>query len=77
MNDEKKINARWWQSGALLFLKLSGWIAGPVILAVFIGKFLDNIFHSSPWLSLLAIGITFIFSMVKIVQLGLNEMEKK
>ncbi|MCF7845546.1 MAG: hypothetical protein K9M12_02160, partial [Candidatus Pacebacteria bacterium] len=52
----------------LLFLRFSGWIVGPVILALIIGNTIDGRYDSEPWATLTAIGVAFIFSMIGIVK---------
>lgn len=74
MDDKNKPNAPWWQPGLVLFARLSGWIAGPVIIAMIVGKYLDQKFHSAPWLFLLSVAGSFIISIVMIVRIGLKEM---
>lgn len=74
MEEEKDKKIPWWQPGLALFARLSGWIAGPVIIAVAVGKYLDRIFHSTPWLFLLSVAFAFVISIVMIVRIGLKEM---
>ena len=69
--------ALWWQPGLVLFARLSSWIIGPIIIAVIIGKYLDKIFHSAPWLFSISVLSAFIFSIIKIVRIGLKEMDNK
>lgn len=66
----------WWQPGLILFIKLSSWIGIPIIIAVFVGKFLDKKFKTEPWLFLLCVGISFVFSMFALVVQGKNEMNR-
>jgi F0F1-type ATP synthase assembly protein I len=66
----------WWQPGVVLFTRLSGWIAGPVIIAVFVGKWLDNKYNTAPWLFLLTVGIAFAISMFGIVREAMTELKK-
>jgi len=68
--------APWWQPGLVLFMKLSGWIAGPVIAAVFIGKWLDKKYNSEPWLFLISVGVAFFLSMFGIVRDSMKEIKK-
>ena len=88
MKEEKKIidqkskgeKEAWFQPGLLLFGRLSGWIGGPVIGALFIGKELDEKFSSEPWGFLLCVGIAFVLSSVGIVweaQKAIKEIEDK
>ena len=77
MNSEKKeTNAPWWQPSLVLFGRLSGWIGGPVILALFLGKWLDEKYSTEPKLFLLCIGVAFIVSTFGIVRDALEAMKK-
>lgn len=73
-NDNPKV--LWWQPGMQLFLKLSGWIAGPIIMAVIIGKWLDRKYHTEPWLFLATVGISFVVSMGAMIRIGFREFKK-
>ena len=55
---------------------ITAWIAGPVIIGVFLGKWLDNHFHTEPLLLLVTIGFCFIISMYGLVQNALKEFKK-
>lgn len=77
MSDEKKSKNAWWQAGLQLFLRLSSWIVGPILLAVLLGKFLDKTFNTEPWIFLITIILSFTFSMYKIVKIGMREIEKE
>lgn len=72
MSSEKN---NWWQPGVELFLKLSGWIAVPIIAAIFLGKWLDDKHGTEPWLFLLSVFIAFIISNVGIVYNAINAMK--
>ena len=77
MEDNKnRPQTPWWQPGMVLFARLSGWIGVPVILAVFVGKWLDKKYDTEPWLFLLSVGIAFIFSTYGIVHDSLREMKR-
>lgn len=67
MKKDKQENP-WWQPGMLLFGRLSGWIAGPIVAALFIGKWLDKRYDSEPWIFLASVAIAFIISSVGIVR---------
>ncbi len=68
MNNEKKSEAAWWQPSLVLFGRLSGWIGGPVILALFFGKWLDNKYGTAPKFFLFCVGIAFFVSTIGIVR---------
>lgn len=78
---EKKITAgknetAWWQPAVTMFLKLSAWIAVPIIIGLFIGKWLDSRFNSSPWLFLLSIGAAFLISIIGLVKNTMAELKR-
>lgn len=66
----------WWQPALIIFAQVTGWIAGPIILALFIGKWLDNKYQSEPWLFLISIGAGFAVSSIGIVRITLNYIKK-
>lgn len=66
----------WWQPALLMFARLSGWIAVPVILATFLGQWLDKKYNSEPWLFLSSVGVAFLISMVGLVKSTLDEYKK-
>ena len=73
-NNNDNQRAPWWQPGLVLFMKLSGWIAGPVILGVFLGKWLDKQYGTEPWLFLATVGFAFFLSMFGIVRDAMKAM---
>lgn len=62
--------------GMALFGRLGSWIAGPVIVAVFFGKWLDQKYDTEPWLFLLSVGAAFVVSMFGIVRDALGEIRR-
>jgi len=69
----------WWQPSIILFTRMSGWIAGPIIIAIFVGKYLDKKYNTEPWLFLLSVGLAFVLSTMGIVKdamKALKEIEK-
>ena len=73
---EKETKMLWWQPSLVLFGRLSGWIAGPVILALFVGKWLDKKYSTEPKLFLLCVGVAFFVSTYGIVRDSLDAMKK-
>jgi hypothetical protein len=65
-NNDQEVS--WWQPSVVLFGRLSGWIAFPVILALFVGKWLDQKYQTEPWLFLLSVGLAFVTSSIGIVK---------
>jgi len=78
LEDKKEQNNKqaWWQPAMLMFAKLSGWIAAPVLIGVFFGKWLDRKYGTEPWLFLASAGVAFLISMVGLVIEAKKEMGK-
>lgn len=66
----------WWQPAIMMFLKLSVWITAPVIIAMYLGKWLDEKYQTEPWLFLSSIGIAFIISMIGLIRSTSRELKK-
>mgnify|MGYP001586512996 FL=1 len=66
----------WWQPALVVFVKLSGWIGLPIIIALFLGKWLDKKYNSAPWLLLACIGLAFILSMAGLIKETVSEYKK-
>lgn len=75
-NLEQKKNAAWWQPSLVLFAKFSGWIAAPVIIAAFLGRWLDKKYGTEPLLFLITVGFAFLISMFGLVKTVKEEYEK-
>ncbi len=65
-----------WQPGLLMFSRMSSWIVGPIVLAIFLGKWLDKRYDTEPWLFLLTVGIAFTVSMIGLVKDAFKEMDR-
>jgi len=76
MDKKDGIEVPWWQPGIVLFAKLSGWIIGPILVAIFIGKYLDDKYNTDPWLFLLSVGVAFGLSTFGIIRDALIELKR-
>jgi F0F1-type ATP synthase assembly protein I len=72
----EKNQKSWWQPGLILFFRLSGWIGFPVVLASFLGNWLDKKFDSGPWISISVILLAFFLSIYGIIAEGRKEIKK-
>ncbi|MCG2690595.1 AtpZ/AtpI family protein [Candidatus Parcubacteria bacterium] len=75
-NSEHNKNAAWWQPSLILFAKFSGWIAAPVIIAAFLGRWLDKKYGTEPLLFLATVGFAFLISMLGLVKTVKEEYRK-
>ncbi len=69
-------NKNWWRPAVIMFAKSSAWIAAPVIIALFVGKWLDKKYDSAPWLTLVCIGASFILSMAGLIKETAGEYKR-
>jgi len=65
-----------WSLALRVMANLSAWIAGPVIIALFLGKWLDEKYNTAPWLFLGIMGLAFFISMYGLVINALKEFKK-
>jgi F0F1-type ATP synthase assembly protein I len=73
-------NIAWWKPGLVIFSKVSASVAIPIVLALFIGKYLDKKYNSEPWIFLGLTAIAFIISIFSIwrnVKKYIDDLEKK
>mgnify|MGYP003556616969 CR=1 FL=1 len=65
---DKKNNTIWWRGAVLFFVRVSGYMAGPIIIAVLLGKFLDNYFSTGRTFFFSLIALAFVSSLIFIVR---------
>ncbi|PIP26086.1 MAG: hypothetical protein CO140_04085 [Candidatus Moranbacteria bacterium CG_4_9_14_3_um_filter_40_7] len=75
-NNKNNDQTPWWQPGLILFSRLSVWIGGPILVAIFVGKYLDKKYNTQPWLFLLSVGIAFAISTFGIIRDSMRELKK-
>ena len=66
----------WWEAAVEIFSEVSGWIAGPVVIALILGKYLDGRFDTKPWIFLGLTGFAFLVSTYGIVKVVSRYMKK-
>lgn len=66
----------WWEPAVEIFSEVSGWIAGPVVVALILGKYLDGRFDTKPWIFLGLTGFAFLVSTYGIVKVVSRYMKK-
>lgn len=63
---EKEPEKPWWHAGLTVFAEVTGWIAAPIIGALYLGKYLDKVYDSEPWYFLSLTGMAFVVSTIGI-----------
>lgn len=66
----------WWKPAVQIFSEVSTWIAVPIIVALIIGKALDNHYGTKPLMLLILAGIGFLISSYGIVKAVKKFIEK-
>ncbi|MDP2944104.1 MAG: AtpZ/AtpI family protein [bacterium] len=65
-----------WSVALRVMANISGWIAFPVIIGLFLGKWLDERLGTEPWLFLATIGVCFLISIYGLAINALKEFKK-
>ena len=80
-NKEKtKIEAPWWRDGVIIFARVSAYIALPIIMASYIGKYLDQKYDTGNLLFLVLIIVAFlstIYLIWKEMKIYKRKMDKE
>ncbi len=82
MNSEKN-KFPWWRDGVIVFVKVSSYIAMPIVIASIVGKYLDERYESGNLIFFIMIGLAFISTIyliwkeMKIYKKKVEKEEKK
>lgn len=60
----------------MVFTRISGWVGGPIIVALFAGRYLDQRYGTAPWYFLGLTGLAFVASAWGIIKETKVYMEK-
>ena len=66
----------WWKPGVQIFSEVSSWIFVPIVLALILGKYLDNRWGTKPTMLLISAGLGFLVTAYGIVNVVKNYMKK-
>ena len=58
----------YFRDALIAFGRMSGWVAGPVVLSLFLGKWLDRVYGTEPYLFIALIGLGFFLSVFGILK---------
>lgn len=67
-NDKKKPSLR--IEYVKVFTRISAWIVGPVLVAAFLGNYLDKKWGTAPWILGISLAASFTVSMIAIVKIA-------
>ncbi len=69
MDKPKKIDP-WWGPGLAVFAEVTGWIVGPIIVALYLGRYFDTKNNSEPWFFLSFTVFAFFISTYGIIKIA-------
>jgi F0F1-type ATP synthase assembly protein I len=69
-------NKSWWQPALVIFARSLGWIAAPVILGSYLGRWLDKKYDTEPWLFIGTVGLAFFISMFGLIKETAEQYKK-
>ncbi len=81
--DEQVDKAPWWRDGIIIFAKVSGYIAFPIIFASVLGKYLDKKYNTGSLIFLISVSVAFISTIyliwneMRVYKKKLEKEEKK
>ena len=52
--------------------QITGWVVGPIILSLFLGRWLDNKYQTEPWLFLGCMLTAFIITSIGIARVSIK-----
>ncbi len=65
-----------WGVALRTMVNVSVWIAFPIIVGLYLGKWLDNRFETSPWLFLTTMAVSFFISIYGLTVHALREFKR-
>jgi F0F1-type ATP synthase assembly protein I len=74
--EENKSKIPWWEPAAEIFSEVSTWVVVPIVLALIVGKYLDNHFQTKPFIFLGLTAFAFFVSCFGIVRVVSRYMKK-
>ena len=74
--ENNEIKTPWWHDGMIFFLKVSGWIAGPVLVVLVIETILEKYFEVPKIIFVLMMSFGFLFSIFGLVKESKRYIDK-
>ena len=76
MENNKQNKELWWKPATVVFASVSVWIVVPIIVALYLGKYLDSKYNSQPKFFLILIAVAFLVTMFGITRILKKYTEK-
>lgn len=62
-----KNQTAWWQPAMEIFAQISSWIVAPLLAAIFLGRYLDDRFGTTPWWYIACVAVGFVITNVGLI----------
>lgn len=62
----------YWHDALMAFGRMSGWVVGPIIVALFAGKWIDRKFGTEPYFFIGLTAVAFLLSMYGLTKEGMK-----
>jgi hypothetical protein len=69
-------NKAWWQPAMEIFAQVSGWIVFPLLLAIYLGKWLQGKWGHEPWIYIGCVASAFVITNVGLIRATLKAAKK-
>jgi len=63
-NNQKKEGKAWWQPALEFFAQIAGWIVFPILVAIFLGSWLDEKFGTGQKIYFISIAVSFVITII-------------
>ncbi len=74
--NEESSSVAWWQPALVVFGEITGWIVAPIVIALFLGQWLDRRYDTAPWFYLGCTAAAFIITMIGLVRVGTKYIKR-
>ena len=74
--DQNSIKKKWQSEVIYIFGQVTGLIVTPIIIALIVGKYLDNKYNSQPWFFLGLTALAFFITSFSIIKITLRYLKK-
>lgn len=72
----KKAEKAWWQPAIEIFVQISGWIIFPLLLAIYLGSWLQDKYGHEPWIYIGSVAIAFVITNIGLVKIAIQATKK-
>ncbi|KKQ80340.1 MAG: hypothetical protein UT02_C0011G0013 [Parcubacteria group bacterium GW2011_GWC2_38_7] len=57
----------WWQPAIEVFVQVSGWIVFPLLIGIYLGRWLQDKWGHEPWIYISCVAVAFVITNVGLI----------